>query len=171
MLSILPSLAELVEEQVKIHLLMVLCVTLVGTVVYAQNGNPEMMKLTWISGCWKGDGKIQTEEQWTKLSAGSMLGVGRTIGNGKTVFYEFLQIRERADGIFYIAQQNGGTAVPFKLVKLNDDEAIFENPQHDFPQRIIYHRSPDDRLLAAIEGEEKGKPKRVEFAMKRVKCD
>jgi hypothetical protein len=87
------------------------------------------------------------------------------------VSHEFLQIRERDDGIFYIAQPNGGTAVLFKLVKINDNEAVFENPQHDFPQRITYQRMIDGSLLAAIEGEEKGKPKRVGFLMSHVRCD
>ena len=130
-----------------------------------------MAKLAWISGCWKADGNVQTEEHWTNIAAQSMLGMGRTIANGKTVFHEFLQIRDRADGIVYIAQPNGGTAVEFKLVKINDNEAVFENPQHDFPQRITYQRVIDGSLVAAIEGQEKGKPKRVEFAMKRVRCD
>ena len=143
---------------------------LFGLCVSAQN-NPEIKKLQWISGCWKSEGNIQTEEHWTRLEGQSMLGMGRTIANGKTVFHEFLQIRDRADGIFYIAQPNGGTAVSFKLVKINDNEVIFENPQHDFPQRITYQRVIDGSLIAVIEGEEKGKPKRVEFAMKHVRCD
>lgn len=134
-------------------------------------GHPEMAKLEWVSGCWKSEGNVQAEEQWTKLEGRSMLGMGRTIANGKTVFHEFLQIRERDDGIFYIAQPNGGTPVQFKLVKINDSEAVFENPQHDFPQRISYLRAIDGSLVAAIEGEEKGKPKRIEYAMRRVRCD
>lgn len=145
-------------------------VILLSLCVFAQ-GHPEMTKLAWISGCWKSEGNVQTEEHWTKLEGQSMLGMGRTIANGKTVSHEFLQIRERDDGIFYIAQPNGGTAVSFKLVKINDNEAVFENPQHDFPQRITYQRMIDGSLLAAIEGEEKGKPKRVAFVMNRVRCD
>jgi len=137
---------------------------------YAQDA-PEMAKLAWIAGCWKSEGPVQTEEQWTKLAGQSMLGVGRTIKEGKTIFYEFLQIREQNDGIFYIAQPNGEKATAFKLVKVNATQAIFENPQHDFPQRIIYQRLVDGSLLAAIEGEEKGKSKRIEFAMKRARCD
>jgi hypothetical protein len=143
---------------------------LLSVSVFAQ-GHPEMAKLAWISGCWKSEGDVQTEEQWTKLEGQSMLGMSRSIANGKTVSHEFLQIRDRADGIFYIAQPNGGTAVPFKLVKINENEAVFENPQHDFPQRITYLRSIDGSLVAAIEGEEKGKPKRIEFMMKHVRCD
>ena len=154
----------------KSTLLATLTTLLFSVWVYAQ-GHPEMTKLGWISGCWKATGNLQSEEHWTKLDGQSMLGMGRTIANGKTVFFEFLQIREQPDGIFYIAQLNGGAPVSFKLVKVNDSEAIFENPEHDFPQRISYQRVIDGSLMAVIEGQEKGKPKRVEFAMKHVRCD
>lgn len=155
----------------RICVLITVSVCLLAAASFAQDPSPEMAKLAWISGCWRSEGKIQTEEQWTKLEAQSMLGMGRTIANGKTVFHEFLQIRDRANGVVYIAQPNGGAAVEFKLVKVNDNQAVFENPQHDFPQRIIYQHEVDGSLYAAIEGEEKGTPKRVEFAMRRVRCD
>lgn len=139
--------------------------------VWAQESKPEMSKLAWIAGCWSGGGNIQVEEQWTRLAGQSILGVSRTIKEGRTVSFEFMQIRDQVDGIFYIAQPNGGKAVPFKLVKVNDNAAVFENLEHDFPQRIAYQRQIDGSLLAAIEGDEKGKLKRIEFAMQRVKCD
>jgi hypothetical protein len=56
-------------------------------------------------------------------------------------------------------------------VKVNDNQAIFENPQNDFPQRVIYQRTIDGSLLASLEGTESGKAKRVDFAMKRARCD
>lgn len=155
-----------------IRLSTIVCLLLLGVGVGAQAPNLQMSKLDWIAGCWKGgDQATQTEEQWTKLAGGTMLGLSRTIKDGQTASYEFLQIREKGGDIFYVAQPNGGAAVPFKLVKLNANVAIFENPDHDFPQRIIYLRSIDGSLLAAIEGEEKGKPKRIEFPMTRVRCD
>jgi Domain of unknown function (DUF6265) len=138
---------------------------------WAQEPDSQMSKLAWIAGCWKGGETTQTEEQWTKLTAGSMFGVGRTIRDGKTVSFEFMQIREKGPDILYIAQPEGAPAVPFKLVKLNNMEAIFENDQHDFPQRIAYQRQIDGSLLAAIEGVNSGKAKRIEFPMKRVRCD
>ena len=131
----------------------------------------EMAMLVWISGCWKSEGNVQSEEQWTRLDGQSMLGMGRTIVNGKTVFHEFLQIRERADGVYYVAQLNDEAPVSFKLVKVNPSQAIFENPQHGFPQRIVYQRLIDGSLFASLEGIEKGKPKRIEFALKRARCD
>ena len=154
------------------YLLMTSSIILLSAGVGAQEISPEMWKLGFISGCWKGGDKVQIlEEQWTMPAGQSMLGVGRTIKDGKTEFYEFLQIRERSDGIFYIAEPKGEKAVSFKLVKVNDSQAIFENPQHDFPQRIIYQKAIDGSLLASLEGTESGKPKRIEFAMKRVRCD
>ena len=156
----------------KKYLLGISCVILLSAGIGAQENSPEMWKLGFISGCWKGGDKGMTlEEQWTRPAGQSMLGVGRTIRDGKTEFYEFLQIRERSDGIFYIAEPNGGKAVSFKLVKVNDSQAIFENPEHDFPQRIVYQRTIDGSILASLEGTESGKAKRVEFAMKRVRCD
>jgi len=156
----------------KKYLLAISIVILLNAGVGAQENSPEMWKLGFLAGCWRGGDKVQfLEEQWTKPAGHSMLGVGRTIKDGKTEFYEFLQIRERSDGIFYIAEPNGEKAVSFKLVKVNDSQAIFENPQHDFPQRIIYQRAIDGSLQASLEGTESGKPKRVEFSMKRVRCD
>ena len=147
-------------------------VILLSAGVGAQENSPEMWKLGFISGCWKGGDKVQIlEEQWTRPAGQTMLGIGRTIKDGKTEFYEFLQIRERSDGIFYIAEPNGQKAVSFKLVKVNDSQAIFENPQHDFPQRIVYQKTIDGSLLATLEGTESGKAKLVEFAMKRVRCN
>ena len=155
----------------KKYWLAVSCVILMCAGVWAQKNSPEMEKLRWLTGCWRDGDKGQTEEQWTRLAGQTMLGIGRTVKEGKTEFYEFLQIRAQSDGIFYIAQPNGGKAVPFKLVKINDNQAVFENVEHDFPQRIVYQKQVDGSLLTALEGMEKGKPKLLQFPMKRVRCD
>lgn len=148
----------------------VLCAVLLPAV--AQQSKPAFDKLSWIAGCWEGAmGGGKTQEQWMKPEGDSMLGMSRTVVNGKTPFFEFLQIKRDGEDLVYIARPQGKEPTPFKLVKLNDSAAVFENLQHDFPQRIAYQRQIDGSLLAAIEGEEKGKPKRVEFPMQRVKCD
>jgi hypothetical protein len=46
---------------------------------------------------------------------------------------------------------------------------VFENPQHDFPQRISYTLKGDGKLTAAIAGSKNGKTRRVEFNYQRVK--
>ncbi|MFY9609031.1 MAG: DUF6265 family protein [Blastocatellia bacterium] len=130
-------------------------------------------QLDWMSGCWSSDdGKQQVEECWMKPAGQSMLGTSRTIAGGKTVFTEYVQIREAKGEIAYVVSLGlSARPVSFKLIKNADDEVVFENPTHDFPQRIIYRRESADRLFARIEGQEKGVNKAMDFRYKRSKCD
>jgi hypothetical protein len=99
-----------------------------------------------------------------------MLGFGRTIKNNKTVFYEFLQIRESAVGLTYIAQVEGKQPVQFRLTNQDPERLTFENATHDFPQKITYQRQ-GLMLLATVEGIQKEKQVREEFLFKKVRCN
>ena len=101
-----------------------------------------------------------------------MLGVSRTVAGGKTVEFEFMQIREEANGeIFFIAKPSGQPETTFKLIKGSSREVVFENPKHDFPQRVIYRLQDDGSLLGRIEDLSKGKERSVDFPMNRARCD
>lgn len=101
-----------------------------------------------------------------------MLGISRTIAEGKTVEFEFMQIRQETGGnILFIAKPSGQPETTFKLVKGSAREVIFENPQHDFPQRVIYRLESADSLVGRIEGVSKGKERSVDFPMSRARCD
>jgi len=133
--------------------------------------NPTLNDLAWLTGCWEGrEGEAIIEEVWSKPSGGSMLGFGRTVKAGKTTTFEFMQIQETNGSLTYMPQPEGGTRVDFPLKDSFAGKMTFENPEHDFPQRVIYE--PQGRLLlAAIEGTYKGKAERQEFLMRRVRCD
>lgn len=139
---------------------------------FAQEKKTTIADLAWLTGCWDGSGgNREYLEQWMRPSGQTMLGMSRTVIGGKTVEFEFVQIREREGDLFYIAKPSGQSEASFKLIKYNNQEAVFENPQHDFPQRVIYRLEKDGSLAAAIEGMSKGKLKHIDFPMKRVKCD
>ena len=127
----------------------------------------------WLKGCWASEGKDrQTTEHWLKPAGQTMLGLSRTIAGDKTIEFEFMQIRQEDGGdIFFIAQPSGQKETRFKLIKASNREAVFENPTHDFPQRVIYRSERDGILLGRIEGTDKGKEKAVDFPMKRTSCD
>ncbi len=118
--------------------------------------------LAWLSGDWEtAPGRMQIDEHWTRHAGGSMFGVSRTVAGGKTVFFEYLRIETRGTELFYVAHPKARTpGTDFKLVKLNAQEAVFENPTHDFPKRIIYRKNTDGTLTARVEGDgtEKAKP-------------
>ena len=130
-------------------------------------------KLGFISGCWVlDDGKERTEESWMKPGGQSMIGMSRTVAGGKTVFVEYVQIKELNGKLAYIVSLGLGVKpVAFKMIKSTDNEVVFENPEHDFPQRIIYRRDSADALFARIEGQEKGVDKGIDFPYRRTKCD
>lgn len=87
-----------------------------------------------------------------------MFGVSRTISGGKTVDFEFLRIVSTPEGITYLsAPQGRNPPTPFKAVKFEDRRVVFENLEHDFPQRIIYWRDADNTMHARIEGTKGGK--------------
>jgi len=138
-----------------------------------QESRPTINDFTWLAGCWeRSDTSRQFVEHWMKPSGGMMIGISHTVVRDKTREYEFLRILEQDNGdIYYIALPSGQKEAAFKLTTYNEKEAVFENPEHDFPQRIIYRLENDSSLVARIEGTSKGKERGVDFPMKRVKCD
>lgn len=132
-----------------------------------------LAQLGWLAGCWRAAGaEAGSVEQWMAPAGGTMLGMSRTVKGGKTVAHEFLQIRESAPGkLAFIAMPSGQPAASFGVLELSAHHVVFENPAHDFPQRVIYRRDGDAILNARIEGMIKGKSKTIDFPMRRTRCD
>jgi hypothetical protein len=129
--------------------------------------------LTWLAGCWQAEqAEAGTVEHWLPLAGNTMLGVARTVKKGKTVAHEFMQIRLNADDkLVFIALPSGQSETSFTLANKNDHSVVFENPSHDFPQRVSYQLIAPNKLLARIEGSSKGKLKAIDFPMQKVACE
>ena len=151
---------------------------LIGTQTAGANPNAgaggTIADLAWIAGDWQTDpsGRAVSEEHWTRPAGGSMIGVSRTLVGDRTASFEFLRIEVRGESIFYVASPKGRCpATDFKLTRLSGQEAVFENPEHDFPQRVIYRLARSGSLKARIEGTTSdGKAKGIDFPMGRTKC-
>lgn len=130
-------------------------------------------QLAWLAGCWAAPGaEPGSGEQWSTAAGGSLVGSSRTVRNGKTVAWEFIVIRETAPGkLAYIAKPHNQPEAVFTLRPASGKGFVFENLEHDFPQRIIYRQEGDSGLHARIEGLSKGKLTGIDFAMKRVACE
>ena len=100
-----------------------------------------------------------------------MLGMSHTVVNRKTREFEFMRIVQEENGdIFFVAMPSGQKEARFKLLTVSEREVRFENPEHDFPQRIIYQRDGDS-LIGRIEGVSGGKERAVDFPLKRGSCN
>ena len=139
----------------------------------AQAAEPSLDALNWLAGCWRADdADAGSGEQWMPQAGGSMLGMSRTVGGGKTVAHEFMRIAGAADGrLTFFAQPSGKPPAAFVAIKQTADEVIFENPEHEFPQRVAYRLEPPAHLRARIEGVRLGTERRIEYPMTRVPCD
>jgi hypothetical protein len=127
--------------------------------VAASDDRPAGADLAWLSGHWAtASGESWTEEYWTAPRAGIMIGLSRA-GRGETLGdWEFLRLEAGEDGVpVYWASPRGRTPVGFRLVRADGANAVFENPSHDFPQRIAYRRS-GETLTATISTIDGGNP-------------
>jgi hypothetical protein len=92
------------------------------------------------------------EEIWIEPRGGMMLGLHRDVHESGRAFFEYLRIEEGQAGVVYLASPSGRPAVPFRLVESGPARAVFANPAHDYPQRILYWLE-DGALHARIEGD------------------
>ncbi len=132
-----------------------------------------ILDLGWLSGCWSSNNQqAGSGEQWMAPAGGTMLGISRTVRDSKTVAFEFMRIVEQDEGgLVFIASPSGQSTASFAMLSLNDRKVIFENPSHDFPQRIIYRLISDEDLLGRIEGTINGTERAVDFPMKKIDCE
>jgi len=159
-------------HQFKLQLLIVLCITSAHSIFGQQKKQP-ISHAKWLIGSWKNQSaKTVDIETWKKLNDSTFIGRSYSLTGADTVSSEHIRMEQHKGKLYYIPtlkNQNGGKAVTFRLTSSNNKHLVFENPEHDFPQKITYTQISKDSLVAEISGIRKGKQKAILFPMKRVK--
>ncbi|HYG51268.1 MAG TPA: DUF6265 family protein [Flavobacteriales bacterium] len=139
----------------------------------AKEETVSLNSLNWILGSWKNDSpEISVIEAWEITNDSTWTGMSYGIQKNDTVFSESIVLEKHGKDLFYIPtvkDQNEGKPVEFKMTQMNENEVIFENPRHDFPQKIHYKKISADSVVAEVSGTHNGKPAMELFPMKRVK--
>jgi hypothetical protein len=138
--------------------------------VSAQTGKfseKDLTPLRGLKGIWKMDtGNKELFEEWKDALDGQLAGKSYQISAGARKELESVRIFSIGSNVYYAPiafGQNSDQEVLFALKEINRGQYIFENKQHDFPQRIAYQLIGRDSLHAYIEGEIEGKLKRINF--------
>lgn len=129
----------------------------------------DLTPFRWMSGKWKGEtDRSVLYEEWSAVQNDKMYGKSWEMQGNDTVFSEAITLEQRGDDFYYVAnvKENGGP-VDFKFTGKHRDSIIFENPAHDFPQRVIYFHDADKGMYACIDGLQNGKYLRTEFRFHR----
>jgi hypothetical protein len=135
--------------------------------------HPLLDEMKWLIGTWynvSAEGEFY--EVWNAYRDSAYTGIGFLLVKGDTLFSEIISLEERNGELFYvpsISGQNAGQPVSFKLTSRSNGKYIFENKEHDFPQRIIYTNPRPDSLYACVEGMQDGILRKEEFALSRKK--
>ena len=123
----------------------------------------------WMKGSWSGEIRgVKMEEHWTSPECGLMLSMHRDVKKDGTVSFEFARIEKIKDVMTFMAMPGGRTPTAFTLKSITADRVVFENLEHDFPQRISYWRN-GEKLCASVEGTVKNKVESEEWCWGRMK--
>src|SRR6218665_2604301 len=132
----------------------------------------EIDKVKWIAGEWENKSKegILTES-WERMND-TVFNAECYFVNGKdTLHNEKISLKQADNAIIYsptVKGENGNRPVHFKMTSVNANELVFENPKHDYPQKIVYTKITDDSLVTKISGIIKGKPYSESYPMKKI---
>jgi hypothetical protein len=143
---------------------------------YGQAKDSVLQPAAFIAGCWEmkiPGRKTVISEQWMMPEGDAMLGMNRTITNGKMSAFEYLRIVAKEDKLYYVAMPSeNDSPTSFEIKSSSKNSIVFENLGHDFPQSITYTLTGPNSMIAAVEGlgNERPKRRRIEFPMVRVKC-
>jgi len=137
-----------------------LLILFITAIASAQSGLPH-----FLQGTWKMENK-EIYEHWDKTNESTLKGFSYSLKDGKMTVSEYLEITEINKEINYkatVLNQNQGKEVKFKLTK-KDSTYTFENPDHDFPKKIVYQKLNDKEIFVRVsDGRQK------EFAYKMQK--
>lgn len=131
----------------------------------------QIAKAEWLIGAWENKMPNGTlSENWEKQNDSVFTGQSFFIHGKDTIHAESIALVEENGTLVYrptVKGQNGDKLVDFKLTSATDKQLVFENPSHDFPQKISYTKITNDSLVAEISGKQQGKPASEKFGMKK----
>ncbi len=131
--------------------------------------NKAWLDLQFMIGTWKIESGTEMEK-WEFVNEKELRGKGFVLNGRDTILKEVIQLLYNETGIHFIVKvkaQNNNESITFSLVNTQKATFVFENKEHDFPQRINYRKISDTLIMAWIEGEKNGEKKKMEYPMKK----
>lgn len=133
---------------------------------------PSLDAVSWIQGCWERalPNDRRTVERWRAPAGDEMTGDSRSFTGANETAGERLRIAVEGGKLVYHAHPSTQAAQSFSVSTISPTDVTFENPAHDFPQRIVYQRRGADSLIARIEGDRAGRRQPITFAFRSIDC-
>jgi hypothetical protein len=153
-------------------IVIVVCVLFISCQNKSEKNFEQLEKMNWLIGNWENkmdDGILS--ETWKKENDSTFSGKSYFIVNSKdTVHSETIILTQLNNQLIYsptVKGQNNDESVDFKLSSESEDTFVFENPKHDYPQKIVYKKVTKNSLVATISGMQQGKQSTESYPMKK----
>ncbi|KAF2335108.1 DUF6265 family protein [Flavobacterium daemonense] len=123
----------------------------------------------WLIGNWENtspEGVLT--ENWIKLNDSTFSASSYFIKEKDTIHFESIVLAQLGETLTYKATvkgQNDDKPVSFPSTSETAQKLVFENPKHDYPQKITYTKGANNTLTAEISGNLNGKPSSEKFVM------
>ncbi len=140
---------------------------------YTSDNKKVFKKLYVLEGVWKMKTKKGAIcEEWKKVDKSHLQSRGYMIKGTDTIINEWVALTRTKEDISYtstVENQNDKKPVAFKLTSSSGNVFVFENPEHDFPKRIVYDLVSADSLHAYTDDGIVGTKKVQHFYYSKVK--
>lgn len=158
-----------------VYMLLLTCIFLKNTDSHAQENIQDpvsiMQNAHWLLGEWQHEtARGLSVEIWTRIADTVFSARSFRVTGADTVLLETVVLKKEGTDIYYIPTVNGQNddlPVRFRLTLASANELLFENPSHDFPQKIRYRLEAKDTIMAEISGLLNGQERTRRFPMVR----
>jgi hypothetical protein len=129
----------------------------------------KLKNAAWLLGNWENvsaDGVLS--ENWSKLNDTTYSATSYFVKGKDTLHFETIVLAQKGENLTYFATvtgQNDDKAVAFPSSSETEEQLVFENAKHDYPQKITYTKGADNTLTTEISGNLNGKPGSEKFVM------
>lgn len=123
----------------------------------------------WLIGNWENtspEGVLT--ENWEKVNDSTFSATSYFIKGKDTLHFEKIVLAQKGETLTYYATvkgQNNDKSVAFPSTVLTQQQLVFENPTHDYPQKITYIKSQNNTVVIEISGTQHGKPSAEKFVL------
>lgn len=149
------------------------CVALLSFTAFTilNNNKKAFKKLRALEGTWKMPLKKGVLcEEWKIVDKNYLQSKGYMLKGTDTIINERVALTKTGKGIFYtstVENQNNKQPIAFTMTKSDNNIFVFENPNHDFPKRIVYQLVTADSLHAWVDDGTEGSKKKQHFYYKK----
>ena len=142
-------------------------------IVPADPAKGSVNQLNWMAGCWQGksarDGST-INEAWFSPRGGSVMGVGLTYRDDKTITSEAMRMYDEGGSIKLWLRPVGRPEVTMTLDTIGDPFVAFSVKEGEVTTKLRYEKKNATEIVATLRFEQGENRRGADFGFNRIDC-